>query len=260
MDPDVAAIERAAYEAWPAAEVAELGGWRLRFNHGVTNRGNSVWPGPGSGSEAASGEDVASRIATAEAFYAERGRRAIFQLVPVAAPASLDGALAARGYEAFSPVHVQTAEAAAIAALPAPPGLELGCDDAPSEAWLDLATRRGRYTGVSAGVFLAMLGRLAGRAGFAWAAGEQSLAATGLVVAAPPWAGIFAMRTLEASRGRGLGRAVLRALAGWAVGRGSRRLYLQVEQDNPAALGLYERAGFETRYDYHYRRPAGGSA
>lgn len=32
-DPDV--IERLAFDAWPAAEVEEQDGWRLRFNHGV---------------------------------------------------------------------------------------------------------------------------------------------------------------------------------------------------------------------------------
>ena len=38
-DPEVLAIEKVAFEAWPAAEVEALGGWRLRFNHGITNRG-----------------------------------------------------------------------------------------------------------------------------------------------------------------------------------------------------------------------------
>jgi ribosomal protein S18 acetylase RimI-like enzyme len=46
---------------------------------------------------------------------------------------------------------------------------------------------------------------------------------------------------------------VLAALARWAAERGARRLYLQVERDNPAALGLYARAGFRERYGYHYR-------
>ena len=39
-DPETLAIERVAFDAWPAAEVRVLGGWRLRFNHGVTNRGS----------------------------------------------------------------------------------------------------------------------------------------------------------------------------------------------------------------------------
>ena len=43
-EPSVLEIEEAAFHAWPADEVLELSGWRLRFMHGVTHRGNSVWP------------------------------------------------------------------------------------------------------------------------------------------------------------------------------------------------------------------------
>lgn len=244
------AIERAAFEAWPAAEVRELGGWRLRFNHGLTNRGNSVWPGPGPGE----GRDLGARLDTVETFYRERGQPALFQLTPIAEPSELDSALEARGYERVLPVHVQTAEASPVTSLPIQAAIEHGCQEQPSAEWTQLATHRGRYAGAQADVFLAMLGRLKGRAGFAWAGDPNGPAACGFVVVAPPWAGVFAMRTIRAQRGRGLGRAVLVELASWAVGRGARHLYLQVEQDNPAALALYGRAGFSSRYAYHYRR------
>ncbi|MBW2245146.1 MAG: GNAT family N-acetyltransferase [Deltaproteobacteria bacterium] len=250
MDTDVETIERAAFDAWPAVEVQELGGWRLRFNHGVTNRGNSVWPGPGRVDE----RGIDEALDAVEAFYRERECPALFQLTPIAQPSSLDAMLEARGYQKVLPVHVQSAEALSIAELPVGAGLRSGCDDVPSAAWADLATHRGRYSGAQADVFLAMLGRLNGRAGFAWAGSGSEPTATGLAVVAPPWAGIFAMRTLAAARGRGLGRAVLVAAARWAVGRGARHLYLQVEHDNPAALSLYRNAGFTPRYGYHYRK------
>lgn len=250
MDADVEAIERAAFDAWPAAEVQEFGGWRLRFNHGVTNRGNSAWPGPG-GVDAGRVDEAVDAV---EGFYRERERPSLFQLTPLARPTNLDAALEARGYQKASRVHVQAAAAHPIAGLAVDPALASGCDDAPSPAWKDLATHRGRYSGAQAGVFLHMLDQLKGRAGFSWAGDAIAPAATGMVVAAPPWAGIFAMRTLDAARGRGLGRAVLVAAARWAIDRGARHLYLQVEQDNDAALSLYRKAGFTRRYSYHYRR------
>ena len=49
------------------------GGWRLRHLAGVTNRGHSVWPGPGSGGVRA----LEDRIVAVERFYAERGLPAI---------------------------------------------------------------------------------------------------------------------------------------------------------------------------------------
>jgi len=54
-------------------------------------------------------------------------------------------------------------------------------------------------------------------------------------------------------RNRGLGRALISALAGWAVEQGGIGLYLQVEDSNPAAARLYERLGFRGVYGYYYR-------
>lgn len=47
-----------------------------------------------------------------------------------------------------------------------------------------------------------------------------------------------------ASRGSGLGRKLLEAAAAFAVAAGAETLFLEVAEDNPAALGLYERFGF----------------
>ena len=249
---EILAIERAAFEAWPAAEVVPLGGWRLRFNHGVTQRASSVWPGPG-----ASEIPLAARIHAAERFYAERGAAASFQLSPAADPLELDAALALRGYEASPhPVSVEIAAPAPLATWALPRGVEALCADALSEEWFELSGRQGRFRGAEALVYRALLERLAGPAGFALVRVGGRATAVGLGVVAPPWAGVFSMLTLPAQRGRRLGEAVLGAIARWAQGRGASRLYLQVESDNAAARRLYARAGFVPRYAYHYRRRA----
>ena len=249
VDVEILAIERAAFESWPAAEVVPLGGWRLRFNHGVTNRASSVWPGPG-----ASERSLAARIDAVERFYAERGAAAAFQLSPAADPPELDAALATRGYELWSPVSVESAPSAALAAPRAPPGAETLCAEGLSEEWFDFSGRQGRFRGAEIPVYRALLGRLTGRVGFALVRVDGQPAAVGLGVVAPPWAGIFSMLTLQEQRGRRLGEAVLGAIAGWARDRGASQLYLQVETDNAAARSLYARAGFTPRYAYHYRR------
>ena len=244
-DPEILAIERVAFDAWPAAEVRTLGGWRLRFDHGVTNRGSSVWPGPGASEQA-----LEVRIAEVERFYAERGAAACYQLSAASDPPELDAALAARGYETHSPVSVEVASTARVAALATPRDVEVLCADALDEAWFDVSGRRGRFHGEAVAVYRGLLERLAGRAGFARVSAEGEVVA----VAAAPWAGVFSMLTLPAWRGRGLGEAVLGESARWARGRGASRLYLQVEADNASARRLYARAGFEPRYPYHYRR------
>lgn len=250
-DAEILAIERAAFAAWPAAVVAPHGGWRLRFNHGVTNRGSSVWPGPG-----ASERRLGERIEAVEGWYGARGAAACYQLSPAADPPELDAALAARGYAIHTPVSVELADAARVAALSAPVRAEASCAETLPDAWFELSGRRGRFRSEDVAVYRALLERLAGRAGFALVCVDGEAAAVGLGVVEPPWAGVFSMLTLPAERGRRFGEAVLGALARWSLARGARRLYLQVEVDNDAARRLYARAGFAPRYAYHYRRAA----
>ena len=64
------------------------------------------------------------------------------------------------------------------------------------------------------------------------------------------------MHALPEQRRRGVARALLAALAGWASAQGAQRLYLQVERDNEPARRLYAGLGFEEAYRYHYRRAA----
>jgi ribosomal protein S18 acetylase RimI-like enzyme len=62
------------------------------------------------------------------------------------------------------------------------------------------------------------------------------------------------MRTLPSHRQRGLAIRVLAGLADSALSRNLTRVYLQVEEENHAALALYRRAGFQKAWLYHYWR------
>lgn len=48
----------------------------------------------------------------------------------------------------------------------------------------------------------------------------------------------------EASRGRGVGRALLSAIEDWAAERGATRLQLLADRENAPALAFYDRAGW----------------
>lgn len=58
-----------------------------------------------------------------------------------------------------------------------------------------------------------------------------------------------------AARGRGLAQKLIRAVAAWALGRGSSRVVLFVQEANTPAQALYEKAGFRRTGD---RAPAAG--
>ena len=107
-DPLLRELEEAAFAAWPAAEVRDLEGWRLRYTGpGITRRGNSVWPGAARGTRT-----LDARIDAAAAFYAERGVPARVQITPLSEPTGLDAALAERGWAPESAVSIQTAPSA----------------------------------------------------------------------------------------------------------------------------------------------------
>jgi RimJ/RimL family protein N-acetyltransferase len=53
------------------------------------------------------------------------------------------------------------------------------------------------------------------------------------------------MGVVQASCGRGVGRALLRAIEEWAMSRAIHRLELTVNVTNTRAIGLYERFGFD---------------
>ena len=77
--------------------------------------------------------------------------------------------------------------------------------------------------------------------------------AIGRVAAAEGWAGLTAIEVNPGHRRRGLATVVTAALAARAAAQGAAYLYLQVEDDNPAARALYGRIGFAAHHDYHYR-------
>jgi ribosomal protein S18 acetylase RimI-like enzyme len=248
MTDRIASFESLAFDAWPAEEVHRLGGWRLRCNGGVTNRANSVWP-----NEIEGDLSLAERLDAVERWYGARRQAPLFQVTAIARPSGLDEALAHRGYSVHLPTELWTAPA--ILALPPPAAaIRVDCRDDLDDAWWDLSGRRGRFRGDEIPFYRRLVERLSGRACFALASIDGEPGASGIGVAGGGRVGIFAMRTLEHLRRRGLARALLSGIADFARRREAAELYLQVERDNVAARALYASAGFRPEYGYHYRR------
>ena len=244
-------IEEVAADAVPAAVVELLDGWRLRFNHGVKRRPNSVLA-----NEDGSVLSVGAKIAHAEAFYAAHGLRARFQLSPASVPTDLDTLLEARGYlRANEAVCVQVAAlSGSTDARPEETGLTVALLEHSTETWFTLYTEVEGLYGIKAVALRDMLGKLPGRAVFALAYdGAGRPAATGVGVAHGGLLGIFNVATHPQARRRGLATALTAALCSWGRQRGASSAYLQVAANNVRAQGVYERLGFATLYSYFYR-------
>jgi arginase family enzyme/GNAT superfamily N-acetyltransferase len=233
-------VERRAFAAWPAGTLREEDGWLLRHTPAVRRRrSNSAVPPPV--------WEPGGTVDHVEAFYRERGRQAMVQLGP--AHRDLDALLAGRGYRLDAPTSVLTARTDDVVA--ATPDVPVELAERP-DAWLGTFAELDEHTD-SARVGEAVISRIAAPAAFARVRRDGRDAGMGLFAADTGWAGVFAMATRPGLRGQGIATGVLGAGARWAVRQGASRMYLQVEEDNHAALAVYERAGFSRSYGYHYR-------
>jgi ribosomal protein S18 acetylase RimI-like enzyme len=245
-------LETLAANAWPAAEVADLAGWRLRYTAGVTRRANSVWP---NGATGAMG--VAEKVLVAEAFYQARKLPTRYQISPVAQPVDLDAQLAERGYGAVAHTAVQVAPLATMLAKTPPlrqtPAFAIEVAEAFDEGWFAAYADFAEEDPAGFATRREILQRIGVSTGFALLHIDDQPAAVGLGVVEADWLGIFCMGTAPAFRRRGAARAILRTLAIWAQMQGADHAYLQVMHQNRAARPLYADIGFETLYHYHYR-------
>src|SRR5262249_48111501 len=205
--------EAAAARAWPAEEDVPLGGWRLRASGGVTNRGNSVWPNADDG-----GVPLERKLAAVEAFYADRGLPARYQMTVASRPSDLDAVLEARGYRLHTPCLVMVADAAEVLArLGGGDGVSVA--ERPDEEWLGAWGGLGGARPGEAAARTAFLLRTGLPLAFASSRVGGEVAAVGAAAREGGWLGVFGMATRPELRRRGLARAVLAALAAWGAGR-----------------------------------------
>jgi N-acetylglutamate synthase len=239
---DILAIEERAMNAWPALQTVLVSGWALRLSGGFAKRANSLNAlGP-------CGSFDAVRVA-AEALFAAHGLPSIFRLSPLASP-EVDRALEALSYQFFDPSLFMTAPL---------DGFDLRVDaqiDAqPSDQWLagfavangvEPAMRRSHDAIVRA---------IALPTAFVTMHDQGKPVGFGLGVYERGMVGLFDIVVAPQARGRGVGRALTRAIMGWGRDAGAHEAYLSVRRANMVAMTLYASLGFAEAYAYHYRVP-----
>jgi GNAT superfamily N-acetyltransferase len=242
-------IEGLAADAWPAAVVEVVDGWRLRFNEGVTRRANSVWP------NAAGGRlPLSEKLTQVEEFYARWNSLPRYQICPAAVPVDLDAVLAEGGYTCDARTCVQVAPVQTVLEKSSTGSAgPVTVRERLEERWYAVYCRAEHVSERDAGIRQGILERIGSRTGYALCEMEGQAIGIGLGVLERDWIGIFSMATRPDFRRRGAAMAVLHALARWGEQQGATRAYLQVMEENAAARALYGRVGFETVYHYHYR-------
>ncbi len=234
-------LEAAAVRSWPATVTrAAPGGWLLRATPGL-DRGrsnNALTP-----CRALDDAEIAPAIELVCAFSNEHSIRPGIQVSPLGLHDPLQKALDRRGWSRQWPTVVMTGPPKAIDARPA----HVSSEDHASSAWLRAWGRcePGRDLDAHANTVFALL---RGRACFARIGSD----AVGIGVRHDQLVGMYCIAVDPAYRRDGLGTAIVSALLG-RLGDGAELAYLQVEETNAAACGLYGKLGFTRQYRYCHR-------
>ncbi len=257
----IAAMERATLDAVPPQRRETVGGWLLGIDDGVVSRARSATPlqhGP------QLAEAVDAMVDQVAQRYAQAGQPALFRVPDTAGLRAVCQRLAALGHQPASPTLVQCADSAVVLqSAPAHPdaadpvtGGAFGVSllDAPDEAWcaLFLGDGEGVGAGAAEAASRTRILRRAQHAVYAQVQVDGETVATGMGSYSEGWASVHGMRTRPAHRGRGYASAIVRALAREALRRQLPQMFLQVEQSNTGAQGLYRRLGFQDLWVYRY--------
>ncbi|MZQ87376.1 GNAT family N-acetyltransferase [Paenibacillus sp. 5J-6] len=245
-------LDQIASNTWPAEITAYLDNWQLRATQGVTKRANSVL---------ASGDypTTADWLPLIEQFYAGKSLPAIFQISD-ASPPDLDAMLHTQGYVSELPCLMMFATAQETAAL-AQQKLQLKLHvpitaewvNEVDDEWLDAFLILENYDKSLKECYKGICDRISKTKGFVKLIKDNQIIAVGTAIVEGEWAGFLNVVVSEKERGQGLSYNLIYALSAWSLEHGAAQQYLQVVASNSAAVSLYEKLGYETKYRYHYR-------
>ena len=243
-------IEQLAFNAWPAAQIKQIDGWRMRYTAGVTRRANSVWANQ-SGNAIA----IEQKLTAVEAFYQAHHLPPRYQICPAAQPADLDKILQARGYAAEDHTNVQTATISRVLSRCIyAPIFRISARTVVNMDWFALQddVEPAADNNPERETRLQIMQRIQGKTLFMQAYVAQTAVAQIIGVVENNWLGVFSLYTSPAWRGQGAATALMARLLEEGQALGATQTYLQVMAENRKANDLYRRLGYTTQYQYHY--------
>lgn len=245
----ICAIEEASFASWPAVETVANGSWVLRLSPNLpykrTNSINCLNP--------QDDRDCAARLTACEAIFQRHALPPILRATPLTPP-DLLAACQARGWTGPSTTtHVMVR--ALNGAEPAhrlPDDITLTTLTEPDALWRTDYTRLNQSKGIDPDAIATTLSKIAPPV--LYLALKQAGQALGVAVGVvdQDLVGLFGLAIAPEARRQGLGYMLSQHILHWGAEQGATRGWLQVEADNPGAIALYERLGYQQLYDYTY--------
>ncbi|KGA15064.1 hypothetical protein GM50_18250 [freshwater metagenome] len=227
-------LEKLSDITWPALEIIEYGEWRLRISDGFSMRANSVLP---------IGEppiDLASAVDEVTSIYRENNLKPTFS-IPLPIFDELDRYLEQRGWNIKIDANFLIRDIGAIE-VSGHPQFSIEILDYPSKEWLEVNSDQplekimlrypARYGAIKSG---------------------QEVIAVGRIATLGSWSIVTRLFVNPSFRGKGLAKALMNNLLSAAVTDGATKVALQVDNENGAALALYQSMGFTTHHKFVYR-------
>jgi len=237
-------IEELSLNAWPAHQTVLYDGWVIRFANGYTRRANSVNP------IHPSTIDLDEKIRFCENIYHDKNLPVVFKLTPTVYPSDLDEKLAAHGYQKDAPTSVQVMELETVN-MQAPHATNF--QEKLSDEWLDNYCRMSAVAEVNRDALRQILLNIVPQHCFVALKSEDRVVACGLGVLQSGHVGLYDIVTDHAFRNRGYGQQIVKSILAWGEQNKAEKAYLQVMLNNPPALHLYSKIGFQEKYQYWYR-------
>ena len=240
----IAAIERAAEHSWPASERTMMGEWMLSAGDGFSRRRNSAVPlGPVT-------DNLEDRLDAVTAWYMARGLPTLYRVTPLCDPV-IDTVLDQRGFSIEDPVLVMIRE------LPVDePSGKIVSLSAPTDEWTAIEFEA---LGIDRTLFrpwLSAIRAVPQPACFVIAMDGSRPVGAGFGAISDGLLGVFEVAVLPDDRRHGHARRMMSALHTYGDRGGAEQAYLQVVEENDAAVDLYRSIGYDVSHRYWYRRAA----
>lgn len=227
-------LEKLSDLTWPAQEIMEYGKWRLRISDGFSMRANSVLP---------IGEppiDLAAAVDEVISIYRKNKLKPTFS-IPLPIFEELDRYLEQHSWDIKIDANFLIKDIGAIE-FSNHPQFELEILDYPSKLWLEVNSDQPLEK---------IMRRYPARYG-ALKNGEQIIA-VGRIATLGSWSIVTRLFVNPSFRGKGLAKILMNNLLSAAVNDGATKVALQVDNENGAALALYQSMGFTMHHKFVYR-------
>lgn len=243
MNKQIRFYEELSFNSHPSLQTLYYDGWILRFADGYTNRANSVnmiYP---------STMDLNTKIEFCEACYWKQHQSSVFKITD-GSEEQVDALLADKGYHLVTPTNLM------CMSLKDRNFISGNCSitETVEEEWLDAYFTLEGYSDTKVQkIAKRMMDMIQNQTLYCRIVENGKTVACASAVIERGYMALAHVIVDEVYRKQGYGRMVCESLLSEAKRMGAHEAYLQVVQDNQAAIHLYEKLGYRKLYSYWYR-------